>query len=190
MYNQPFFIPPTYPSMMEPMIRGGVPLARGMAGLGGLRGVGASRGLVGMTGGSSALGASRGIGLFGRLGNSLSAIRSLNWGGFINNASKTLGVINQTIPLVRQTGPMVRNMKSMLKLASVFKDETDGNRNGRRNVRNNMVSSGRPNQPNRSSNQQIDNNYHNNGHFSEQKEHPFSKDTHDLDNSPTFFVES
>ena len=64
-------------------------------------------------------------GLFSRLGQSLGFFRNINWGGFINNASKTLGVINQTIPLVKQAGPMVRNFKSVLKLASVFKDETD-----------------------------------------------------------------
>ncbi len=69
-------------------------------------------------------GAMRG-GLFGRLGGIASAIRGVNWGGFINNASKTIGVINQTIPLVKQAGPMIRNVKSVMKIASVFKDETD-----------------------------------------------------------------
>ena len=64
-------------------------------------------------------------GLFGRLGGIASAIRGVNWSGFINNASKTIGVINQTIPLVKQAGPMIRNVKSVMKIASVFKDETD-----------------------------------------------------------------
>ena len=68
---------------------------------------------------------SRGIGLFGRLGNSLNAIKSINWSGIINNTSKTLGIINQSIPIVKQVGPMMHNMKSMLKIASIFKDETD-----------------------------------------------------------------
>ena len=65
------------------------------------------------------------MGLFGRLANSFSFIRNINWSNLINNTSKTLGVINQTIPIVKQAGPMVRNVKSVLKLASVFKDETD-----------------------------------------------------------------
>jgi hypothetical protein len=51
--------------------------------------------------------------------------KSINWGGLLNNASKTLGVVNQAIPLVKQAGPMFNNMKSMMRLASVFKDETD-----------------------------------------------------------------
>ncbi len=100
MYNQPYFIPGYYTSMTAPnMMRGASMLGP--------------------------LGSSRGVGLLGRLGNGFSSLRHLNWGGFINNASKTLGVVNQTIPLVKQAGPMFRNMKSMLKVASVFKDETD-----------------------------------------------------------------
>lgn len=51
--------------------------------------------------------------------------KSINWGGLLNNASKTLGVVNQAIPLVKQAGPMFNNMKSMMRLASIFKDETD-----------------------------------------------------------------
>ena len=64
-------------------------------------------------------------GLFSRIANSLGFARNINWGSFINNTSKTLGLINQTIPLVKQAGPMFRNVKSVLKLASAFKDETD-----------------------------------------------------------------
>ncbi len=65
--------------------------------------------------------------LFGRLGNIFQGIKNFNWSGLINNTSKTLGIINQSIPLVKQVGPMVGNVKSMIKLASVFKDETDDN---------------------------------------------------------------
>ena len=101
MFNQPFYIP-SYSATIPAFTRSFIPAAGGMAGAG-----------------------ARGAGLFSRLGGAFGAIRSINWGGFINNASKTLGVINQTIPLVRQVGPMVGNMRSMLKLASVFKDETD-----------------------------------------------------------------
>lgn len=60
-----------------------------------------------------------------RLGNIFNGFKTFNWNGLINNTSKTLGIINQTIPLVKQVRPMVGNMKSMIKLASAFKDETD-----------------------------------------------------------------
>ena len=73
------------------------------------------------------------IGLFGRLTSSL---RVFNWSGLLNGANKTLNVVNQTIPLVRQAGPMFSNMKSMLKLAKVFGNETN---NGSFNNKNNHV---------------------------------------------------
>lgn len=63
----------------------------------------------------------RGVGLFSKITN---GIRSVNWGGLLNNANKTLNVVNQTIPLVRQAGPMVNNMKSMLRIAKAFGNET------------------------------------------------------------------
>ena len=77
-----------------------------------------------------------GIGLFGRLTNSL---RTFNWSGLLNGANKTLNVVNQTIPLVRQAGPMINNMKSMLRLAKVFGNETTNNNrfNNRNFVSNN-----------------------------------------------------
>ena len=58
-------------------------------------------------------------------GGIFSSLKSINWGGLLNNANKTLNVVNQTIPLVRQAGPMINNMKSIIRLASAFKDETD-----------------------------------------------------------------
>lgn len=63
-------------------------------------------------------------GFLGKLGGATSAIRGINWGGLLNNASRTLGVINQAIPVVKQAGPMLNNMKSMIRLASAFKNET------------------------------------------------------------------
>ena len=63
----------------------------------------------------------RNVGLFGRLTNS---IKSFNWSGLLNGANKTLNVVNQTIPLVRQAGPMFNNMKSMMRIAKVFGNET------------------------------------------------------------------
>ena len=112
MYNQPYFIPSYFSNMVTPS------MMRGAMGMGGsLRGLNAVNG------------ASKSLGLFSRLGNGFSAIRGINWGNFITNTSKTLGVINQTIPLVRQVGPVFNNMKSMLKIASLFKDETDNRAN-------------------------------------------------------------
>ena len=75
----------------------------------------------------------RKIGLFGKITN---GIRSVNWSGLLNNANKTLDVVNQTIPLVRQAGPMVNNMKSMLKIAKVFGNETTFRNNN--NINNNL----------------------------------------------------
>lgn len=115
MYNQPYFIPRYYgaPSMMRGAMIGN--MGRVMGGMGNA-----------MNGARIATqGASRGLGLFSKLGNSMRALKGVNWGGLITNASKTLNVVNQTIPLVRQVGPMVNNMKSMLRVASIFKDETD-----------------------------------------------------------------
>ena len=77
---------------------------------------------------ASGLGVARNLGLsrgLGGLSGKTGLLRSVNWGGLLNNASKALGVVNQAVPLVKQAGPMVNNMKSMLKLASMFKDETD-----------------------------------------------------------------
>lgn len=63
--------------------------------------------------------------MFSRIGTLFSNIKNYNWTGLINNTSKTLGVIKETIPIVKQVKPVVNNMRSMIKIASVFKDETD-----------------------------------------------------------------
>lgn len=60
-----------------------------------------------------------------RAGGLLSGARSFNFGSLLNNASKALGVVKDAIPIVKEVGPMMGNMKSILKIASVFKDETD-----------------------------------------------------------------
>lgn len=61
------------------------------------------------------------IGLFTRIGNT---IKSVNWSRLLNGADRTLGLVNQAIPLVRETKPMFSNMKSMVKLAKAFRNET------------------------------------------------------------------
>ena len=62
----------------------------------------------------------RNINLFQKLGNS---IKTINWTNLVNNTSKTLGIINQSIPIVKQVGPVMNNMKSILRIASILKDE-------------------------------------------------------------------
>ena len=61
------------------------------------------------------------------------AARGINWSSLLNNTSKTLGVVREAIPIVKEVGPMMNNMKSMLKVASIFKDETDVNINNNSN---------------------------------------------------------
>ena len=109
MYNQPFYIPRYYSSVRPFFMRGAI------------------GGNIGMRGG-----------LFSRIANSIGNIKNFNWGGLINNTSKTLGIINQTIPLVKQFKPVVNNMRSMIKIASIFKDETDNSSiNNKKNIVNN-----------------------------------------------------
>ena len=52
-------------------------------------------------------------------------IHKINWNSMLNNVSRTLGVVRDAIPVVKEVGPMINNMKSMIKIASVFKDETE-----------------------------------------------------------------
>ena len=79
-----------------------------------------------------------GIGILGRFGNGFNWFKNLNWGGIINNASRTLGIVNQTIPLVKQVGPMFNNMRSMFKIVSAFRDETSNDRVSNHDLKNNM----------------------------------------------------
>lgn len=121
MYNNPFFMPGYNIPMASPgFLRGGIPATRALT--------------------TTALkGANTTSGLLSRLGAGFSGIKSINWGGLINNTSKTLGIINQTIPIVRQVGPMVNNMRSMLRVASLFKDETDIKVSANNNTTNNYI---------------------------------------------------
>jgi len=114
--------------------------------------------------------APRSAGLFSRI---TSGIRSINWGGLLNNANKTLNVVNQAIPLVRQAGPMFSNMRSMLRIAKAFGSETNGinNINARNNVRN------------------VNNNVNNNRNTSVQSNENVSTKKEEVDdNSLSFFV--
>ncbi len=156
MYNQPYFIPNFYSNVVPPFVRSATINTA-------LRG----------------LGANRGLNLFGRLGNS---IKSINWSGIINNTSKTLGLINQAIPVVKRVGPVMNNMKSMLKIASVFKDETDYTPKRKNGIVN------RFNSLSRSTDTNFSQNSVNVDHSSRQENMDTSYLTDDY--SPTFFVAS
>ena len=58
-------------------------------------------------------------------GGIFSGLKSFNFGNLLTNTSKALGVVKEAIPIVKEVGPMVGNMRQMLKIASIFKDETD-----------------------------------------------------------------
>lgn len=53
----------------------------------------------------------------------LGGLKSMNWGGLLSNAQKTLGVINQTIPIVYQVKPMINNARTMFKIANTLKED-------------------------------------------------------------------
>ena len=61
----------------------------------------------------------------GGIKNIFRGVNNLNWQGMLNNVYRTLGVVREAIPVVKEVGPMINNMRSMIKIASVFKDETD-----------------------------------------------------------------
>ena len=164
MYNQPFFMPGFSPYMMaQPMVRGMMGAAPGLVRAGSL---------------GAASGATRGAGLIRSLGNGIAGLRSINWSGLINGTSKTLGVINQTIPLVKQVGPVMNNMKSMLRVASAFKDETDRSYRSKRKSYTNT-------------NQNISH-YQHSSNLKENYSQPQEKVEYSNleDYSPTFFVQS
>lgn len=80
--------------------------------------MGMQAGRTGLGGGLKSL-----LGLGGR--SPLAGARGINWSTLLGNASRALNVVNQAIPIVKEAGPMINNMKSMIKIASIFKDETD-----------------------------------------------------------------
>ena len=167
MYNQPYFMPRYYgaPAMMRGAMTGN--MGRAIGGMGNA-----------MNGARMASQGARGLGLFSRLGNSMRALKGVNGGGLITNTSKTLNVVNQAIPLVRQVGPMVNNMKSMLRVASIFKDETD-----KKPVSTKQQNSSYSNKNTLSNSANV-----NRSTTKEIEEEPSNR--YDYDSSPTFFVNS
>ena len=99
------FLPPnmTYGPMMRASAMPMMSMHAGRAGLGG-----GLKSLLGLSGRGAAAGA-----------------RGISWSALLGNASRALNVVNQAIPIVKEAGPMISNMKSMIKIASIFKDETD-----------------------------------------------------------------
>lgn len=105
-------------------------------------------------------------GLLSKLG-----LRNINFGNILTNTSKTLNVINQAIPVVKQVGPMFNNMKSMLKVASLFNDATTPSNNKNSNTQSN-------NNTNNSSNNKVNNETSN--------ENTITNNSYS--NSPNFFI--
>ena len=105
-------------------------------------------------------------GLFSRLfGSGIGmGTRNFSWGSLLNNASKTLNVINQAVPLVKQVGPIYNNMRSMLKIASLFKDETEPISKSN-NIKNNEINTNNNKSEEEKENTIINNNYSNSPNF-------------------------
>lgn len=51
----------------------------------------------------------------------------INWSGILNNTQKTLNVINQAIPVYYQVKPIYNNAKTMLRMVSALKDNSNNN---------------------------------------------------------------
>lgn len=43
-----------------------------------------------------------------------------DWGNFLSNTQKTIGIINQAIPVVYQLGPIYKNAKTLLRVFNEF----------------------------------------------------------------------
>lgn len=126
-------------------------------------------------------------GLLSRLG-----LKSINWGNLLTNTSKTLNVINQAIPVVKQVGPMFNNMKSVLKVASLFSDATNGNDNSKVNnstTDDNSINSAN-NNISANNNNNVTNNITNNDSNSNIDKEVNEKEinTNYINNSPNFFI--
>ena len=153
-------------------------------------GVGASRGLDSSLGTGLGAGASRGLGLFRNLGRGAGLFRSINWGNLFNNTSRALGVVNQAIPIFKQAGPMFGNMRSMLKVASAFKDVTDGDnkKNISKNT-NNFRNSYNYNKKNNERKRYENSNYQKTKSYIEPDNSNLDNNYNNMvDNNPNFFI--
>lgn len=57
----------------------------------------------------------------------LRSLRAINWGTFLGNAQKTLGVINQAIPIVYQVRPILGNARTIFKIANGLRSTSNTN---------------------------------------------------------------
>ena len=63
---------------------------------------------------------------------SLTLLKNIKWGTFLDGTQKTLGVINQAIPIVYQVKPLIGNAKTLLKIANEVSN-TDSSNNKKQN---------------------------------------------------------
>ena len=55
--------------------------------------------------------------------------KAFNWNGFLDNAQRTLNVINQAMPIYNQVKPMFRNMGTVFKVIGELNRGTSTNTN-------------------------------------------------------------
>lgn len=60
---------------------------------------------------------------YGSKAGLFSALKRFNWGNFLTNTQKTLGVINQAIPIVYQIKPIWNNTKTVFKIMGAIRDD-------------------------------------------------------------------
>ena len=70
-----------------------------------------------------------GAGSFLKRGLGFAGLKSINWGNLLNNTQKTLNVINQAIPVYYQVKPIWSNAKTMFRMVSALKDDSDTKNN-------------------------------------------------------------
>lgn len=57
--------------------------------------------------------------------SSASLLKKISFTSIINGASKTLNLVNQTIPIIKHSAPLIRNIKTMFTLINEFKKDTN-----------------------------------------------------------------
>lgn len=87
--------------------------------------------------------------LLGRASAARGISSGINWGSFLSNTQKTLGIINQAIPIVNQVKPMIGNAKAMFKIANILNEDnsvknTNSNNLNIKNTVNNTISNNKP----------------------------------------------
>jgi hypothetical protein len=65
----------------------------------------------------------------GMLSNLFKGVKSLNWGGFLTNTQKTLGIVNQAIPVYHQVKPLYNNARTALQVFKAVGKESKSENN-------------------------------------------------------------